>query len=470
MTLATAPSQATAPAPQARGSAKAAALPETVTDTVARLQRELENRGRSDVARRLDARLAGVKVDSLPVEVRLDLAALLMLIRGRAAAEAVVRPALIELGVPARGVQNPQLLAGRSRALVQRTARGLAIMGRARDAMDLTLQCCATPEPCDPESVATVLARMSYHDEALAVYERCPPRGALIEHALRHVAYLDLAGRYGTALAVLAPFADARDPQPRVLDRRRAMLHRLGRWTESIQQLDDLWRAHPDQPAILALYNRAFRDFQGAATARGGPADAYAAFEKQLRARAKTDPRDAPARFAAAMLLLDDARYARVQIELAAVAPLAPKDARPLAIKAMVMLWTGDLAAADKLVAQASAVDKWDCAVPYARSLIARERGDLATAARELQHFLTLRRDSRAIRYRVSHARALADLNALNRGVMPEPVDRPDHPSRRYHPHSLFEPFELPPPGPLLGAAFAVLIAAMVGFWLAWRR
>lgn len=469
-------------------------LSASVTDTVKRLRQSLDERGRSAVSADLEEALKGRKMELLPPRVRLDIASLQLSLSGVAAASAWARSGLRTLGVADDRQERPQLGAFSPDLQVHIAVAWVIIDRRAwvraalqdcrRSIRHVAADAVRAGRPrCSPVAVAKTLGQMAWHDEAQQLIDdalNAEPAGlsrtALVLDAAQ---VADAAGSHDRQLALLlAEFgrtggdvasSDDRSSQTALIDAITHAYRRLGKYEEALAWLDRLYQVAPKTRGILARYHHAFANFEGASTRRHGPYDRYIKAREALLVRA-LQPNDAPARYVAAMLALTDARYDEVVALLKSIAPLAIHDARPHGMQAMIAVWRGASGDAAGLLTIAEGRDPHDNIVPYVRSHIARQSGDLAAAVTHLERFLELRHDRKTTRFRRKKQLVLSDLHAMRRGELPPDLQRPDHPSKRYHLYSLFEPFELPPPPVFIGAILALLSAFGCGWWWSRRR
>lgn len=443
-----------------------AALSAGLTETVAKLQGELDARGRSAVSADLDAALRGHTTQSVAPSTSVQIARLMLSVRGATAASSWANSAREHYHSVIRES------AASNRAVSAQTWRDYAvsevIAGHRQNAR-LRLQACRashTASSCDPTVAARTLSQLAWHQDAIALMREAldaekEPSDRLYINAAQ---VAESAGAYKLQLQLIDDALRRTPRHPALLDAATAALRRLGRYEEAMQRLRSAHTEDAKTRGILARYHHAFRDLEGATTRRQGPTARYNKVLQDIRARAAAKA-DAPARFVAAMLALQDARYDATLEEMRALRPLAPNDARPWAVAALIEIWRGNRNKAQRLLTAAHKADPADNIVPYARSLLARATKDWATAAKHLEEFLSMRRARGTTRFRLKKIRVLGDLHALRRGEDPGTTDRPDHPSRRYHLYSLFEPFELPSIPVSLGAVFSLLFFASLGAW-----
>jgi tetratricopeptide (TPR) repeat protein len=441
--------------------------PVAVTAVVAILTHQLDERGRTAVSNDLNRALAGHEMRTLPVLLRLRIASLMLSLGGVAAASPWARSALSEVVDPSTGRVQPG--AGVLAAEVWRAiAVGHVITGQ-RERAAPTLRHCERRHgaaACRPSQVARTLAQMAWFEDAEALMKRALEEGGAddINFVLDAAQISDAAGHHDRQLELLQAALDKHGPDSRLLDATLQAYRRNGRHEDAMAWLDALYKAAPQTPGILARYHHAYAGLEGAATHRNGPYERYIKARSALLQRAK-DKRDATALYVAAQVALIDARYDEAMQHLAPLDKLAPADARPFAIRAMISLWRDDRQRAEVQIGKAELADPNDNIVPYVRSLIARDRRDLPMAIKHLERYLQMRRDRSTTRFHRHKVRVLGDLHMMRRGELPEPLDRPDHPSRRYHLYSLFEPFELPGPPVFIGAIAALFLGALGGAW-----
>ena len=445
-------------------------LPNSVTATVSRLLMDLDDRGRSAVSADLDKVLKGRSIDALPAVVRFDVARLMLSLRGVGAASPWARSGLLTFFSTTKMVELPAIAATASQW--QAIANACVAIGKRQLAAQAIAHCRAQyrrPRDCRPTMVARTLAQMAWYDDAMKMMQEAlqADDGQDIDLTVDAAQIADMAGRYSQQLKIVRKAFAKKGPDPRLLDAMRHAFKRLGEHEQALRWLGEVYRKAPDTAGILARYHHAFADLEGAATRRDGPYDRYMKVRRDLLARAKS-PKDATARYVAAMLALTDGRYEEVIDTMRDLRKLAPRDARPHAIEAMIAVWRKDLSRATELANAAEKANPHDNVVPYARSLIARSRGNLPEAIKQLQHYLQMRRNRHTTRFRRKRKQLLSQLHMMRQGKMPPQLDRPDHPSQRYHLYSLYEPFELPSPPVLLGALAALLLSFAGGFW--WSR
>lgn len=203
-----------------------------------------------------------------------------------------------------------------------------------------------------------------------------------------------------------------------------AALIRGKQYRLAIETLHDLSLAHPERDIVLGKLAGMLNFLRGAAADDPKLQEDVKAIEARMSAAAKANPNDIVARFLDATRKYYGGHLIEALPELEALHKTDNRDPRIPLYLAMTHFWLGHQKIAESLIQDAVKIGPSDPDVFYCRSQIVR-RWNLPQAVADMQRYVAMTSQPWSINAEKKDERVRAELDYMQRGVLPPDWDKP---------------------------------------------
>lgn len=224
--------------------------------------------------------------------------------------------------------------------------------------------------------------------------------------------------------AVARRFIAAWPDEPAGPDLLSAALIRGTQYRLAIETLHDLSLAHPERDIVLGKLAGMLNFLRGAAADDPKLQEDVKAIEARMSAAAKANPNDIVARFLDATRKYYGGHLAEALPELEALHKTDNRDPRIPLYLAMTHFWLGHQKIAESLIQDAVKIGPSDPDVFYCRSQIVR-KWNLPQAVADMQRYVAMTSQPWSINAEKKDERVRAELDYMQRGVLPPDWDKP---------------------------------------------